>query len=148
MSVVSLLDANVLLALFDPDHIHHDIAHDWFGEHGPGGWATCPLTENGFLRTVNAVRKADFVPLPDLIEHLRRFQSSGGHHRWNDDLTLLDERLFNAQTIHGRRQLTDIYLLGLAVKRAGRLVTFDHRIPRAAVKGARHDHLVVLATSD
>ena len=148
MSVVSLLDVNVLLALFDPDHIHHDIAHDWFAEHGAGGWATCPLTENGFLRTVNAVRKADFVPLPDLIAHLRTFQSSGGHHRWNDDLTLLNERIFDAHAIHGRRQLTDVYLLGLAVKRAGRLVTFDQRIPRAAVNGARQEHLVVLGPAD
>ena len=147
MSGVSLLDVNLLIALFDPDHIHHEIAHDWFSDDGRGGWATCPLTENGFLRTANTARKTDFVQLPDLIDHLRTFQSSGGHHRWNDDVTLLDERLFDAHAIRGRRQLTDVYLLGLAVKHGGSLATFDARIPLAAVKGARTKHLIVLAAA-
>lgn len=148
MRGVSLLDVNVLLALFDPNHVHHDIAHDWFDGEGVPGWATCPLTENGFLRTANVARKTEFVQLPDLIDRLRTFQSSGGHQRWNDDVSLLDERLFQARTIRGRRQLTDIYLLGLAVKHGGRLATFDQRIPLAAVKAARAENLVVLAAAE
>lgn len=47
---VSLLDVNVLVALFFPDHVHHDLAHDWFADHRHLGWATCPLTENGLIR--------------------------------------------------------------------------------------------------
>jgi uncharacterized protein len=147
MSRVALLDVNVLVALFDPVHVHHDIAHDWFGDHRDDGWATCPLTENGFLRTANVARR-EFVPVPELIDHLHDFRSARGHHFWLDDLSLMDRRLFNAPVIHGRRQLTDIYLLGLAVRQRGRLVTFDQKIPIAAVMGARSDNLVVLASSD
>jgi predicted nucleic acid-binding protein len=49
----ALLDVNVLVALFDPDHVHHEVAHDWFADNGPRGWATCPLTESGFVRVVS-----------------------------------------------------------------------------------------------
>jgi len=145
MTGAALLDVNVLVALFDPDHIHHDIAHDWFGEHAAPGWATCPLTENGFLRTVNHLRKSDFVPIPDLIGHLARFQEASVHEFWPDDLSLLDGRHFQKGLIQGRRQLTDIYLLGLAVRHEGRLVTFDRGIAISTIRGARKEHLVLLA---
>jgi uncharacterized protein len=145
MSRVSLLDVNVLVALFDSNHIHHDIAHEWFSEEGGIGWATCPLTENGFLRTANTGRKADFLPLPELVVYLAKVRSLEGHHFWLDDTTFANDELFDARAIHGRRQLTDIYLLGLAVTHGGRLVTFDRRIPLAAVTGARAEHLVVLS---
>ena len=147
MTSIALLDVNVLLALFDPDHVHHDIAHDWFSDHG-SGWASCPLTENGFLRTAKVARTAAFVPMSELIDRLRTFQSSSGHEFWADDITLLDGKLFNARTIHGTRQLTDVYLLALAVRRGGRLVTFDSRIPLRAVKDAQREHPVVLAFAE
>lgn len=145
---VALLDVNVLVALFDPDHIHHDVAHDWFSEDSGAGWATCPLTENGFVRTANAARRLTFLSMPDLIEHLQTFRSSGHHHFWRDDISVVDERVFDRRSVQGRSQLTDIYLLGLAVTHEGRLVTFDRRIPADAVKGARPENLVVLAHSD
>ena len=147
MSHVALLDVNVLVALFDPVHVHHDIAHDWFGDNRDDGWATCPLTENGFLRTANVARR-EFVPVPELVDHLHTFRSTRGHHFWVDDLSLVDRQLFHVPVMHGRRQLTDIYLLGLAVKQQARLVTFDQRIPLAAVKGARAENLVVLTPSE
>jgi uncharacterized protein len=147
MSRIALLDVNVLVALFDPAHVHHDIAHAWFADNRDHGWATCPLTENGFLRTANVGRR-EFVPVPELVDHLDTFRSTHGHHFWVDDLSLVDRRLFNASVMHGRRQLTDIYLLGLAVKQQARLVTLDQRIPLAAVKGAQAENLVVLSPSE
>src|SRR5215510_7623474 len=82
-AVIALLDVNVLLALFDPDQIHHDIAHDWFAD-GCSGWASCPLTENGYLRTANvAAPKGEFVPTTRLIDGLRTFQASSRHEFWN-----------------------------------------------------------------
>lgn len=51
--MVALLDVNVLVALFDPAHVHHDAAHAWFGEHCAQGWATCALTENGLVRVLS-----------------------------------------------------------------------------------------------
>jgi len=147
VSKIALLDVNVLLALFDPEHVHHDIAHDWFAE-SSAGWASCPMTENGFLRTANvAAQKGEFVPTASLIEHLRRFQAAGRHEFWNDDLSLLDDARFDAGRIQGNRQITDVYLLALAVAHNGQLVTFDSRIPLAAVKVARPENLVVLASA-
>ena len=143
---VALLDVNVLLALFDPGHTHHEIAHDWFADNREFGWATCPLTENGFLRTAGTVARAsEFVPIPALVDRLRKFRSSGHHEFWTDDISLLDERLFNAPRARGHQQFTDVYLLGLAVRRGGRLVTFDRRIPLAAVKGATRAALEVVS---
>src|SRR5437016_4889027 len=137
MNRIALLDVNVLIALFDPEHIHHEIAHDWFAENHRLGWATCPLTENGFLRVLgNPARGGETTRVPHLVTHLRKFCTSGHHHFWADAVSLLDETLFNATLFRGYRQLTDIYLLGLAVKRGGRFVTFDEGVPLGAVKGA------------
>lgn len=147
MKPTALLDVNVLLALFDPDHVHHDVAHDWFSDDA-AQWASCPLTENGFLRTANLGRKVAFVPTSELIDHLRTFRSAGRHEFWGDNLSILDATRFNAAAIHSPRQVSDIYLLALAVAHNGQLVTFDSRIPLAAVKGARPEHLQVLASAD
>ncbi len=148
MTRVGLLDVNVLIALFDPDHVHHEIAHDWFADHRTSGWATCPLTENGFLRVLsNPARGGEIARLPDLVVRLRKFCASGHHQFWPDSISLRDERLFNASFARGHKQLTDVYLLGLAVNRGGRLVTFDSKIPLAAVKGARRETLDVVSSA-
>ena len=137
MSRVALLDVNVLVALFNPVHVHHELAHDWFADNRASGWATCPLTENGFLRIFgNPARGDQMMPIPDLIARLRKFCASGHHQFWRDAASLVDESLFDFSLIRGHRQLTDVYLLGLAVRRGGRFVTFDQRIPLGAVKGA------------
>lgn len=146
MSRIALLDVNVLVALFDPDHVHHDIAHDWFGEEGRAGWATCPLTQSGFVRVLsNPAYRGTVTSSADLAGRLRRFCDSGGHVFWADDVSLLDVALFDLSRRAGHRQLTDIYLLGLAHVRGGRLVTFDRTIPIKAVKGATTASLEVIA---
>jgi hypothetical protein len=143
---VALLDVNVLIALFDPDHVHHEVAHGWFEDHHASGWATCPLTQNGFLRTARALaRSRRQVSLATLVEGLRTFTSSGHHQFWTDDLSLLDEERFDAERIYGHQQLTDIYLLALAVRHRGVLATFDRKIPIDVVKDARTEHVAVLA---
>lgn len=146
MSRVGLLDVNVLIALFDPDHVHHEIAHDWFGDNRAAGWATCPLTEIGFLRVLsNPARGGEIRAVAELVARLRKFCASGQHHFWPDSISLHDERVFDASLVRGHKQLTDVYLLGLAVKRGGRLVTFDHSVPLGAVKGARRESLEVVS---
>jgi hypothetical protein len=136
---------NVLIALFSPGHVHHETAHDWFADNRASGWATCPLTENGFLRVIgNPARGGQFVPMPDLMDYLRGFCASGDHEFWPDVVSLRDERSFDLSLARGHRQLTEVYLLGLAVKRHGRLVTFDQKIPLAAVTGAKRDMLEVV----
>ncbi len=146
MRRTALLDVNVLVALFDPDHVHHEIAHDWFAEQGRDGWSTCPLTEAGFIGVLSNAAYGGTVTRPaDLVERLRRFRGSGGHVFWSDEVSLLDASLFDLSRIAGHRHLTDIYLLGLAQRLGGRLATFDRSIPFAAVKGATAATLEVIA---
>lgn len=144
MSAV-LLDVNVLVALFDPQHIHHDIAHDWFAAHRDEGWATCPITENGFVRVIShPAYGAGGERAASAVDRLRAFAASGGHQFWRDAISLRDD-VFDLSRAGGSRQLTDIYLLGLAVNRKGRLATFDRTIPLGAVPGATAETLVVIS---
>ena len=137
----ALLDINLLVALFDPDHVHHDAAHDWFAEEGRAAWATCPVTEAGFIRVLSSPGYAGTVTRAvDVAARLRRFCASGGHEFWPDEVSLLDSPLFDASKLAGHRQLTDVYLLGLAHNRRGRLVTFD-RASRSRRSRARPHRL-------
>ena len=149
MKPASLLDVNVLVALFDPDHVHHELAHDWFAEHGRSSWATCPITENGFVRVfASPAYGAAVARIADLVERLSRFCASGGHVFWEDSASLLDAGLLDWSAAVGHRQVTDIYLLALARARGGRLVTFDRSIPLRAVKGATAKHVVVVGPAN
>lgn len=139
-----LLDVNVLVALFDPHHIHHDAAHDWFADHRGAGWATCPITENGFIRVVTHPSYGLGERVESATARLRAFCDSGGHQFWRDALSLRDD-LFDLSRAAGAKQVTDIYLLGLAVNRKGRLATFDQSIPVRAVRGASAGHVAVIA---
>jgi toxin-antitoxin system PIN domain toxin len=142
---VALLDVNVLVALFDPDHIHHETAHDWFSDARSEGWSTCPMTENGLIRVLaNPRYGSPPSTLPSLVNRLKKFRSSGDHEFWEDDLSLCDAA-FNTASTRGHGQLTDVYLLGLAHRRGGRLATFDRSIPLAAVTGATRETLAIVA---
>jgi uncharacterized protein len=141
----ALLDVNVLIALFDPGHVHHEVAHDWFAAHGSGGWATCPLTEMTFIRVLaNPASGPDPERPSTLLRHLRQFCRSADHVFWTDSLSLRDEKLFDLSFV-SHRQLTDVYLLGLAHKKGGRFATFDRTIPLKAVVGARPGVLQVIS---
>lgn len=142
---VSLLDVNVLVALFFPDHVHHDMAHDWFADHRNDGWATCPMTENGFIRVALQQPSDDVLVRPaDVVSHLARLCGDKHHRSWTDAVSLTDAELFAPQFIRGHRQVTDIYLLGLAKKMGGRLATFDRTIPVKAIRGGTQDLLHVI----
>jgi toxin-antitoxin system PIN domain toxin len=146
--MVSLLDVNLLVALFDPDHIHHELAHDWFAEHHTDGWATSAVTENGFVRVLaNPAYGSPFARPSELVERLRQFCSSRHHVFWPQSVSITDESVFNPAFIRGHRQLTDVYLLGTATKAGGRLATFDRTIPVAAVRGATRSRLAVISAA-
>jgi hypothetical protein len=143
--MVALLDVNVLVALFDPAHGHHEAAHRWFGDNRYDGWATCPLTENGLVRVLsNPAYPGRRTTVGDALERLRLFRASGNHVFWTDSVTLCDESLFDTRHLAGHRQLTDVYLLGLAVKNKGRLTTFDGRISPHAVAEAEPANLAII----
>lgn len=131
----ALLDINVLIALFDPDHVHHERAHNWLEKHGASGIATCPLSENGLVRILSHSaysKKHRFHP-DDLISRLQNFVSSWNHEFWPDSLSIRDNAHFIGEHILGSKQITDLYLLALATSRGGKLLTFDAGVSTAAV---------------
>lgn len=140
----ALLDVNVLIALNDQGHIHHTLANQWMDQNIHLGWASCPLTQNGMLRIMSQTSYPNSQPLKVLIEILRRETQYEQHAFWPDDLSLLDDAIIDADKLLSPNQLTDAYLLALAVKNKGRLITLDKRIPLNAVNGASGKHLISL----
>lgn len=140
----ALLDINVLIALHDCDHVHHARAAEWFEAHSAQGWASCPLTQNGFLRIMSQTGYSNPQPLSLLLHMLQSSTQTPFHQFWPDDISLLDQSSFQQTHIHSSRQLTDLYLLGLAVKNQACLLSFDQRIPLSAVQHAKPENLVIL----
>jgi toxin-antitoxin system PIN domain toxin len=127
-----LLDVNALIALLDSDHVHHETMHHWFSGHAREGWATCPITENGVVRVLSQPAYPSGQRGPaEVIRILHRLKTS--HHKfhqfWPDEVSITDESLFRAAYIVGSRQATDAYLLGLAARRRGKVVSFDRAMP-------------------
>jgi toxin-antitoxin system PIN domain toxin len=142
--VSALFDVNVLVALFDLDHSFHRTAFAWFAANGHLGWATCPVTQNGCLRVMAGSSYLNARPVAQTAGRLREATAGGMHEFWPDDISLIDRGRVDLTRIHGPRQLTDAYLLALAVSRKGRFVTFDAGISRTAVANAEAEQLVVL----
>jgi len=140
----ALLDVNVLIALHDRDHVHHLLAGEWLARNIAKGWASCPLTQNGCLRIMSQAGYPNAQPLGLLVGMLQGATRSEIHAFWPDNVSILDAAQYHHAHIHTSRQITDLYLLGLAVKHGGRLVSFDRRVPLNAVKGASDNHLVLL----
>lgn len=125
---VALLDVNVLVALAWPTHIHHHAAHRWFDQNQSNGWATCPLTQCGFVRVssnTNVIREA-VEPL-EALALLQQIVTLNGHTFWPDALPIIDKQVPTV-LLTGHRQVTDAYLLGLAIHNQGKLATLDRGI--------------------
>ena len=141
----SLLDINVVIALLDPDHIFQERAHKWWSANGDRGWASCPLTENGVVRIMTSPgysQKIRFTAA-EVVLKVTEFIDKTDHQFWPDAISMLDNSRFDYGRIHGPRQLTDLYLLALATKHNGRLLTFDQGISLSTVKGAKAENLYV-----
>ena len=121
-----LLDVNVLLALLWPTHQFHDLVRTWFREHGNRRWATCPLTQNGFVRLAsNPAITRDALTISESLLLLKTNLAHPGHSFWADDLDLAGSLARSNARLQGYRQLTDAYLLGLAIHHKGQVVTLD-----------------------
>ena len=135
---VFLLDVNVLIALLDPDHVHHDPAHHWFAETGKDGWATCPITESAVPRILGNPRYPNARGTPSaIIPYLRDLCAHPSHVFWPDDISILDEHRIDAARLLDFGQITDAYLLALAVAHNGKLATFDRRLVTSAVPNGK-----------
>ncbi len=137
-----LLDVNALIALIDPSHVHHERAHDWFAAEGMADWLSSPTTENGTVRVVSNPRYSNTQSPATVLASLESLCSVGGHRFVADDVSLLDDG-FDRERLLSSSQLTDSYLLRLAVRHGARLATFDRRIATSAVAGSEGALLVV-----
>lgn len=143
--MIFLPDVNVLIALVDPAHLHHEIAHEWFARNRNQGWATCPLTENGVIRIISHKRYPNSLECPSTALHLvRSLCSLPEHVFWPDHISLLDQEKFNTDYLITSQDLTDCYLLALACAHNGQLVTFDRKIATKSVKNGEK-HLIILS---
>jgi len=140
----ALLDVNVLIALLDADHALHVPAMQWFESNVQLGWASCPITQNACVRIMSRPGYPNPPPLRVVMERLAVATATGFHEFWPDDISLLDAGTVDPARIHGPRQVTDVYLLALAVRHGSRFVTFDKSIARDAVHGATSPHLLQL----
>jgi uncharacterized protein len=143
--VRALLDVNVWIALFDDAHLHAEQANA-FIETPAVRIATCPLVENGVIRVMNlpGYGRRGPVGLAAVRDQLRLACTDLDHEFWPDDVSLRDEAAVDFGRIHGHNQITDVYLLALAVRHRGCLVTFDQSVALAAVPGAQQRHLKIL----
>lgn len=140
----ALLDINVLLALLDADHLDHARAREWVSAEISLGWASCALTQNGFVRIISQPRYPSPIPTAEAIRRLELATRTEHHAFWECNVSLLEERRVDRSQLLGPRPVTDVYLLALATARGGRFVTFDRAVPLLAVNGAREENLVML----
>lgn len=140
----ALLDVNMLIALLDEDHPHHAVAMNWLRANSRLGWATCPITQGGCLRILSQPRYPNPFGIVGAIEQLLRLTSTSEHEFIPDDVNLLDAGVVDFSRLSGHRQLTDVYLLALAVRHDLRFVTLDRGVQLAVVGGASESHLAVI----
>ena len=128
-----LLDANVLIALAWPQHVHHQAAHRWFAKTGGKSWATCAITQLAFVRiSYNPAIVADAVSPTESTRVLLAITRVSGHRFWSDAVALNQIEEMQSLAIIGHRQVTDAYLLGLARHHKGCLATFDRGLKELA----------------
>ena len=141
MSRPVLLDVNVLIALTHSAHVHHDLVQGWVQAQAKLAWASCTVTQLGFMRLASqpAIGGAGTSPgaalalLDQLLEH-------PGHRFWPDGQDIAASPALRSPLIVGHRQVTDAYLLGLAMRQGSALVTLDRGLASiaAAMQADRH----------
>ena len=141
----ALLDVNVWVALFDDAHVFSAQANAFIDQPGVK-IATCPLVENGVIRVLNlpSYGRRGAIGLTVVRERLREACAELDHEFWPDDVSVRDDARVDFSRVHGHQQITDVYLLAMAVKHKGCLATFDRAIALSAAVGAQPRHLKVL----
>jgi len=133
-----LLDVNILIALVDPAHVHHDTVHDWFGSVGRQAFATCPITENGLLRIVGHPKYPNSPGPPSaVVGTLAALRAIPGHAFWTDSISLVDSDFVAPALLSTHARVTDSYLLALARAHQGRLATLDAKLATEVVADGR-----------
>ena len=132
-----LLDANVLIALAWPEHEFHERVGRWFARHSRSGWATCPITQAAFVRILsNPAFSPNALSPGNALRVLGTNLSLPNHEFWPDSISVPDAVEVMGTRLRGHQQITDAYLVGLALHHRGKLATMDEGIVAWAVEGA------------
>ena len=146
---VALLDVNVLVALAWPNHVHHEAALRWFEANHGDGWATCPSTQSGFVRVSSNRKVTPEARSPhEAILLLRRIVGLPGHRFWPDDISIASLPEIEPERLVGYRQVTDAHLLALAIRRGGRLATFDRGVESLVPPGETAEAVLLLLSRE
>jgi toxin-antitoxin system PIN domain toxin len=141
-----LLDANVLIAMAWPTHRVHEKVQGWLARHAREGWATCPLTQLAFVRILsNPAFSPDALTPGDALGLLEANLRHPAHRFWADEVSLVEALEPFVPKLTGHQQVTDAYLLGLAMHKRGKLVTMDRAVRMLLPdKGAEDDFLILI----
>lgn len=142
-----LLDVNVLIARSDPNHANHALVADWFRSIGSKLIATCPIVENGFVRIFG---NPNYVGGPGSVakamQNLKLIRSLPQHCFIDDYLSIDDPKVYINMNHISCKQLTDVYLLGIAKEKGLKFATLDHKIRTQAVSGGAGSLEVITTT--
>jgi len=139
----ALLDTSVLIALLDASHIHHTLCTQWLANQS-GGWASCPITLNGCVRIMAQPSYPNRLPMQTVVAGLQQAMQHPMHAFWADEINPLQSDALDWERLLRPTDITDAYLLSLAVSKEGCLVSLDKGIALSWVVGAKQDHLWVL----
>jgi len=141
-----LLGVNVLLALSWPGHKSHVAAQKWFGRNAAKGWATCPLVEAGFVRILsNPAFSSHAVSPSEAVHALEASTKHPAHQFWPDDIPVAGGLAKLRSRVVGHQQVTDAYLLTLAIHHRGKLATMDRGLLGLIPEGGpEHSHVEVI----
>lgn len=144
--MTDLLDVNVLVSLAWPNHVHHEVAQQWFRSRGQAQWATTPVTECGFVR-VSSNRRAipTAVTTGEAMRLLERILSVPHHVFLPDDVPMIlgNPRQLDPTSVVTHHLVTDAHLLAVARRHGARLATFDRAVVQLATGGT--DDVVALS---
>ena len=128
----------MLIALVDPAHVAHEAAHRWFSAFGAASWATCPISENGMIRILGHPKYPNSAGSPAaVVPMLSGMRTLPGHVFWPDDISLFGSELVDPTHLTTAAQVTDAYLLALAIAHGGQLATFDRCLSTKAIRGGK-----------
>jgi uncharacterized protein len=140
-----LLDVNVLIAASWPAHVAFSKVQKWLSIHAHSGWATCPLTQAAFVRILsNPSFSPNALSPREALALLQTNLAHPAHRFWADEIGLLQAVNSLAPQLDGHQQVTDAYLLGLAMHKGGKLATMDKSIIGLLPENARQSDFVAV----
>lgn len=142
--MISLLDVNVLLALLSPRHEFFPQASGWFGAHHREGWATCPISQAGFVRlhSQRLITGMEITAQEAIRVLERNCVPSMNHAFWPHESSVADLLPEIRRRLIGHKQLTDAILLDLAIRKGARFVTLDRLVRRLLPVDSPHQSAI------